>query len=530
MTVALARYFDKAILAGSSVLQGFDPAAFTKTLESHVIGIAWDGPAAESQEGRTALALIVELLARLYPVLAFAQDDGETSAFAASLIARARAINERLDLAEPAAAMVWVCVGQGAAPANDALALHVGSDGWIARFSSRGPVPVGSSPNPFGAAAAACLGAANVFRYVFGDQLVAGDLDGDVQISVLTLDPLEAEPTNPTLPPVDFGEAFLVGAGAIGSATVWTLTRVPALAGTLHVVDGEKLDLSNVQRYVGSSEAEIGTVKVELAARALANTGLRVEPAAMRWGEFLKRRGDWGLESVLVALDSAEDRILVQGALPRWIANAWTQPGDIGVSRHDFDDERACLACLYTPKAVQPHLRDKVAEDLKLTTVEAKARVSNLLYNGDAVGEEFLREVATAMNMDVQPLLPFADKPLIEFYHVAVCGGLILSLGGGSDASRAEVPLAFQSAMAGVLLAAELVAHAGGLRSVPLAVTTKINLLRPLGSVLCLPHGKAPGCICGDEDYLAAYRTKYEHVHGSGDASLRATREGPALL
>jgi hypothetical protein len=55
-------------------------------------------------------------------------------------------------------------------------------------------------------------------------------------------------------------------------------------------------------------------------------------------------------DRVLLAVDSAADRIAAQAALPRWIANAWTQPENIGVSRHSFLGEAPCVACLYMPQ------------------------------------------------------------------------------------------------------------------------------------------------------------------------------------
>ena len=71
--------------------------------------------------------------------------------------------------------------------------------------------------------------------------------------------------------------------------------------------------------------------------------------------------------------------------------------------------------------------------------------------------------------------------------------------------------MAFQSALAGLLLASELVAHASGVKQAPPPVTSKIDLLHPLGMYLSLPatkdrHGR---CICQDPDYIAAYQAKY---------------------
>src|SRR6266403_734495 len=60
--------------------------------------------------------------------------------------------------------------------------------------------------------------------------------------------------------------------------------------------------------------------------------------------EFVRTAGyDW--PHVLVALDTAADRRSVQASLPKWIANSWTQPGDLGLSVHgQFDGPGACLS------------------------------------------------------------------------------------------------------------------------------------------------------------------------------------------
>jgi hypothetical protein len=513
--MALARYFDKSLLAGSAVLQGFDPAAFADVLEKHVVALSWDAAAAASPAGRVALEMAIELLARLYPVLLLEPRGEGADALQAALAERAGEINGFVSFAEPGTATVRICLGQAEiSTLSEAPTFHIGSDGWIARLSSTHPVAVGQGSNPFGAAAAACLGAANVFRHVFRAQLPAGEPDGEVEFSVLTLDPLEEEPTNPALTSTDLGEAFLVGAGAVGIAAAWMLARVPGLSGQLHVIDPEKLDLTNVQRYTGTAERDVDSVKVELVAAALAGSALEVHAHPCSWGEFLHARGDWRLDRVAVAVDSARDRVHVQGALPRWVANAWTQPGNVGISRHLFDGEEACLACLYMPESVQRSEDEIIASALGMSGRPALLRIRDLLHRRAPLDEAFVRDAATSMGVDPGLLLGFVGQTLRKFYSGAVCSGMVMRMGGHAEAPRAEIPLAFQSAMAGVLLAAELVAEAGALRPVTLPTTTVMDLLRPLGTVLSAPRRKAGtgACICEDTDYLRAYRAKYPAV------------------
>ena len=245
---------------------------------------------------------------------------------------------------------------------------------------------------------------------------------------------------------------------------------------------------------------------MDTAARLLSGTSLRVASHQRRWGAFLGERRDWGLGTVAVALDTAQDRRAVQASLPRRTLNAWTQPGDLGVSRHDFLDG-ACLACLYLPDRAVPHEDEIVAAALGLADVRM---VRGMLHAGTPVNRSLLEQVSAARGVELEKLLPYDGLPLRAFYGKAVCGTAIFGGGNKGDGAMA-VPMAFQSALAGVLLAAEVVIDAARLRSRRVPVATKLDLLRPVPAVLTVPAAKAPRnrCICQDPDYVGAYRAKY---------------------
>ena len=69
----------------------------------------------------------------------------------------------------------------------------------------------------------------------------------------------------------------------------------------------------------------------------------------------------WNIERVLVAVDSAQARRAVQAALPRVLTNAWTQVGDLGISRHRFVVDQACACCMYLPEGGQPNEDEIIA-------------------------------------------------------------------------------------------------------------------------------------------------------------------------
>lgn len=530
--MALPNFFDKAALAASEVLQGFDHAAFTAFLGSQSVGLAFDAQAAGTYEGQTTLDLAANLLARLYPKLAIHALEGGLEEMTARLQSSCRSINPDIEFAAKLTGVSACIVVGKQKPKGRVRLIYVGSDGWLVRVSTTGPVGSGAGVvNPFGAAAAACFGAANVFRILFAKQLTHGDPDRNFSLSLIDHEPNARHPKNPAIPDVvDLGDAHLVGLGAIGNGFLWAMGRAPSVRGSLNLVDDERVELSNLQRYVLTTQGDRDGAKVEVAARALAGTALTVRPHQGRWGEYLRQRNDWRLERVAVALDSAEDRIAVQASLPRWVCNAWTQTGDLGVSRHPFLGSTACLACLYLPTGMVPNEDQLVAEAIKMP--QAVEEVRTLLYHNKPVGADFVKRIASAMTVPLEQILPFAEKPLRAFYSEAVCGGVLLKLGASGPKARAvQAPMAFQSALAGVLLAAEFVAEAASLKEPPPPVVTRINLLRPLGAYLTFPEQKHPSgrCICQDPDYIAAFRAKHAVTEGSR-SSAHVEEEVPAAV
>lgn len=530
--MALAPYFAKAAQSARDILSGYDHAAFSAQLEAVRVAVAYDGAAARSSEGRATLELIVDLLARLYPQLSLVELDAAARGVSGLLASLATRINPLLDviivdaaegqgIAATLAARVVVVVGETRhCPLTDAASaaptLYLGSDRWVARVSQHGPVGSGQSNNPFGAAAAACFGAANVFRAIFGAQLEDGRLDDDIQLSLLDLDPRAATPTNGALPVVELGETHLVGIGAVGHAAAWVLRRVPTLRGLLRLVDSEVYDETNPQRYVAAAADAAGPKAQAVAAASWAADGASfvVVGHHATWEAYVAARNDWRIERVGLALDTAADRVLVQGALPRHIHNAWTQPDNLGVSRHNFASGD-CVACLYLPAGERPNRDALAVVALRLDPDQHLLRVRQLLDTQEPLTEEMVMFLAD--HLKVPPdrrdqLRTFVGQPLDVFVARAVCGGLVMALGGqAGDTARAEVPMAFQSALAGVLLAAEIVIDAAQLRAVTLPTRTEIDLRRPLGRRINLPHPRIlrERCLCHDPAYRAAYAAKF---------------------
>ena len=497
--MALADYFHRDAVAISQVLQGFETAAFVEALEKVRIAVAFDEEAADSRDGRYLLEVSVRLLARLYPSLAFATGTSGMK-FAAELSELARSINPNIETPTIEETDLVLAVGADA-PTFEMPTIYAGCDGWQARVGTIGPYRTSNLGNPFGAGFAACIAVANMFRLLFfpdGASLV----DNDVRFPKNACEYPGLTPTTVQEPIV------LVGIGAVGNSAAWALARAP-IAGQIHLVDPEAIELGNIQRYILSTRSDEGNSKVNLVDNEFQGP-LRSTPHDGSWASFVTANG-YTWERVLVALDSARDRRAVQGSLPRWIVNAWTQVGDLGVSTHVFLGHGACLACLYLPTETSKNEDQIMAEGLKIPELQNDVR--NLLGNGQATGRALCGAIADAWGISRGLLEPYVDRPIRELWVEGVCGGGVLPLGTVGESPReVQVPLAFQSALAGLILAAETVRDVltGGVHRKSLV--RRLDVTRPIGDasrqpVLTAGTGR---CMCEDSDFVETYRTKYE--------------------
>src|SRR6266446_8196192 len=424
--MALANFFAKSALSAAQIVQGCTPDFLADRLDSHVVGIAFDSEAAGSAEGLCSLSLLVDLLSRFYPKLALVDLTGRCEDRAHSLRIHALAINPNIEI-QMGVDGVTVMVVVGATRAVAPTVFYIGSDGWIARFSSSGPKGCGSSTHGFGAGMAACIGAANVFRKVFRAEL-ASDADKDLAISLIDLVPNGRDAANPRTESVDCGVTHLVGAGAIGNATIWALQHSPAIAGTIVIVDAEPVELSNLQRYCLTDQRSIDAFKVDITAAVLEQSAIKCVPYRGRWGEYLAENNVWVINRVAVAVDSAEDRCAVQAALPERILNAWTQPGDLGISRHLTFGRDACRMCLYLPNLVDKNEDELIAEAIRLP--DRKMQMRQLLHTGEPVPSELLSAMAGAVGVPEKEFEAFRGCSMRQFYSRVICGGVVMHLGG----------------------------------------------------------------------------------------------------
>jgi hypothetical protein len=498
--MSVADYFHKSAIATSQVLEGYDERAIEARLSLTDVGVMLGREAASSREGVAATDLLIRLLARFYPQISICSVNDSTSEWAELALSVNPLIEIRTTIPR-----VGIAIGSDAPQASE-LTIAVGSNGWDAFVGYGSQLPVGDSSNPFGPGAAACIAAGNLFRAVMIG--LEGPFDDNLVFSTLNLRPGRTD-ADTAIEGVPIGRgSVLVGLGAIGNGASWALGRCSAY-GVLHLVDPQTIELSNLQRYVLANRASVDLRKVDVIQPHFTE-GIEVESSGTEWATFVGEHGyEW--DRVLVALDSARDRRAVQSSLPRWVANGWTQPGDLGVSTHpNFNSGGACLSCLYMPNESTFNEDRLIGMALGLGE-EFDLQIRQALYDNGPLPEAILRTVAANLNVPEEEVLNFARRPIRELYSEGICGGTVLPLSRlGNPTQNIHVPLAHQSALAGVLLASRLIASAMGLGGDRTEVT-RLDVLRPVSAELTQLAAKSGtgDCICQDNDYLKRYQAKY---------------------
>jgi hypothetical protein len=252
--------------------------------------------------------------------------------------------------------------------------------------------------------------------------------------------------------------------------------------------------------------SDVAVSKVELAQRALRATKLTTEACRVTLEQFAETRAGVDIPTICISVDNKDSRRSAQALLPKMVVNGWTGDNSLGASWHVFSQNVACLACLYHPHGQGLSATEQAAITLGLTP----GRVADLWVTRQGLAAEDIRLAAGALGVEEAALTPWRGKPLTEFYTDVVCGAVPLEIAGVRRAQA--VPLAHQSALAGILMASELLKRtlpelAKSSQSEPLVSWD--DVLRPPPNLWRKPRPREAGCICGDSDYQTAYQKKW---------------------
>jgi hypothetical protein len=513
--MGFAKYFNRDIIALNKRLSPDAENNFNSILQARLVGIEFDEQVRDSLEASTCIELLIRILSRFYPKLKLEANFEGADEHIRNLRALAKSINANIDFADRNEIPDIAIIASRATSKKDkSVNLFLGSENWKARMSRTKPLSFGQSDNPFGASVAACIACSNVFRYIFEKELRM-PLDDDIEFSTFRYS------TRIDKESVDIGDVVLndvnvVGTGAIGSACLWALSKVKSLSGNLRLIDHDKVEESNLQRYILFGEGDIGKSKVDTAANLLKRDYLEIEPVNLQWSQFVAQEqgGHCECRLLAVSIDSKEGRIEIQSSLPHTILNAYTDNSRFGISRHYNFATTPCMACLYIPNVPQRSKLDLMLEELNMKAF------GNLVYQysreGKLLDDTFLNVFCGQNGLRLADFAGYRQWTLADFYIEMVCGYKMIKIANqsGKAAEQVDVPLSFQSAMAGILLAQEIViesmrvnqGHSSGHVS-QWEVLERIDQENPAHYTYL--KNQSGTCICGDEDYRAAYRAKY---------------------
>lgn len=261
--------------------------------------------------------------------------------------------------------------------------------------------------------------------------------------------------------PIDIGETYLAGAGAVGNGFLYTLRHLD-VRGSLYIVDPKKVTAGGLNRCLLFDSEDVGYPK---ATRICENAkslfpGLSLVPIDKSVADARKSRGkDFLIQRLVVAVDSRRARRSLQTELPKEVFDAsTTDVREIVLHFNRQPEDHACLSCIYPENERERSHEANVAEALGVTSEEVQS--GNII-------EPVARKICDKYpECKPEDLLGRA----FDTVYKELCG-----LGRLQDSTGQQVlaPFSFVSVLAGAYLAVEFAIRASENR-----VTERFNYWR----------------------------------------------------
>lgn len=229
--------------------------------------------------------------------------------------------------------------------------LRLQCDAWSGAMESRGDgarwISTGS---PFGALAAGGLVAGEMFKSAaqrlraFARDVVEFDaLFAPTHSAIVRLAPRDAPPPRRSLGCFD-----LISAGAIIQSALYALGRIEGVEGDARLVEQERYELSNLNRYallLASRLNEAKAIDVARWAESGGLGGLRIQATVARYDDRLAAAMSPSSPAVLVGVDDIPTRWVAQAQRPSWLGVGATSHHLSVASYHT--DLLGCARCLH---------------------------------------------------------------------------------------------------------------------------------------------------------------------------------------
>jgi hypothetical protein len=346
-----------------------------------------------------------------------------------------------------------VSIGAKAGPGG----LQAYASGWNLCLTSGASQDVSVRPsNALCGAALGAIVASESFNRMIGSVLGKKAFEERIYVSLLDYSSIESlMPAE--LPEVHIPNATLVGCGAIGNALVYTLAALPQITGHINLIDPDWFTKTNAHRYMLARFNEVETPRAYKTIRAKEflshHKGFLVQGFEKDFEAYLTEDSDDRRVPFLIsAVDSPGKRREIGRQTPKQVLNASTGHFTLAVSTHYeaySEAELPCLGCIYPPGEAEEARYALISTETGLTPSEVKAIDE---VNGKMT-RELLAAISNHRNKPIERYLEFEGQPFDSFYQHGICGGTQVQTASG----QADIPLAPVSALAGVLLANELI-------------------------------------------------------------------------
>lgn len=389
--------------------------------------------------------------------------------------------------------------------------IYVGSTGWSSYISTKKPCKWPTlPPNAISALYTGGLVVGEVFKYLLSE--ISSDKISHLEYDLITHGKENQPVVEPSLPEsIHFEDLTIVGCGAIGQALVYALKASTRLFGSITLVDNDKLEQSNEQRYIGAFEEHRGMLKIKLISQWLTqiNPGLSILQAPLKYEEFARLGKPLGHE-VVAAVDNAKTRINIQAGLPKVLWNVWTDTSQntlrYGAGYHTFEGPYQCAACGYYPTKSNP---DQKEMNSIRTGIPAK-EIEKKLANNEKVTEQDILRISQATGAPIDFLKPNLNKPFSEILH-GDCGVFRLE----AFETPTVTPAPHAPFLAGVFLASQII-----LRRIKLPDSAKLmdsvadfDAFGIPNEYCLMKKQKHSKCFCNDQVYQNAYKEKWNLIH-----------------
>lgn len=336
--------------------------------------------------------------------------------------------------------------------------VFIGSIGWRVEISTEHPVGSGGRPNAIGAFASAAFGTGEIWKQLLapyqerfpGVPLIP--LRGTLVFSCFDYSHCAIGP-NPELPDsIDLGRLTLVGLGAGGGATAFTLASIPHLRGDVLLIEPDEVTETGLNRAVcaAASDALTGRPKVDVISEVLGtNRGIGTRSLKMSFDEAVNRLQLPDLKRVVAAVHSRAARRSIQLETPEvlWDAAA-TETGEFYVWKVIFGQSQ-CLACRFADQDADPE-QEKAVQLSQAIGLSVKSWLRKIRNN-----EPFTAAEVATIRSKIENGNELIDQPSVgqRFgdWEIEQCGKL--QLPDPDD----EIPIPFAPVLAGVLVAGEIV-------------------------------------------------------------------------